>query len=394
MSKLLTPSGIEHGQPALTVTLNATPETGELAAWDELVRTVPGSDVSQLSAWADVRRVAGFEPLYLFVRRGEDLIGGALVLQRKLPVLGMVGYVPYGPLISPDMDPESLCTVLAVALRQLARRTTKTLFIQPPLDGGHISGELQRLGFRPSNAGIAPAASLRLDLARDEDELRAGLRKRLRTWSRTWQKRGVSVRRGTQDDVALFARLYAASAQHQRFEPLSFDYQAKLYSSLAADGHAELFIGEVEGAAVAARMYTGCGGVLKQRLIGMDRDSEAARLNVPAAVEWEALRWAKANGYQWFDFGGIREAAVPVIENQRADLSQLTNSEVFKGSFGGTPFRYPEAVEIISSPVIRVGYDLAMRWPSGRRAAKRAASMLRSGRGSGKSWLRQPIPRA
>ena len=66
-------------------------------------------------------------------------------------------------------------------------------------------------------------------------------------------------------------------------------------------------------------------------------------------------------------------------------MSKLTNSEVFKASFGGTPFRYPEAVEIISSPVIRRGYDLAMRWPRGRRVAYRAASMLRSGRGSGAS---------
>ena len=384
MSKLLTLHETEHGQPTLTVTLNPAPQTGELTEWDELVRTVPGSDVAQLSGWADVRRAADFEPLFLFVRRSEDLIGGALVLQRKVPVVGMVGYVPYGPLISPDVDPESLSTVLAVVLRQFARQTTKVLFIQPPLGGGHLSGELQRLGFRPSNAGIAPTASLRLDLAQDEDTLRAGLRKRLRTWTRAWPKRGVSVRRGTQDDVALLSRLYAASAQHQGFEPLSFDYLATLYSLLAADGHAELFIGEVEGAAVAARLYTSCGGVLKQRLIGMDRDSEAARLNVPAAVEWEAIRWAKTNGHQWFDFGGIREAAVPVIE-KHADMSKLTNSEVFKASFGGTPFRYPEAVEIISSPVIRGGYDLAMRWPRGRRVAYRAASMLRSGRGSGAS---------
>jgi lipid II:glycine glycyltransferase (peptidoglycan interpeptide bridge formation enzyme) len=379
MSKLLTPSGIEHGQPVLTVTLNPTPETGELAAWDELVGTVPGSDVSQLSAWADVRRVAGFEPLYLFVRRGDELIGGALVLQRWVPVLGMVGYVPYGPLISPEVDGESLCAVLAVAMRRLARRTTRVLFIQPPLDGDHLSGELQRLGFRPSRAGIAPTASLRLDLAQDEEMLRAGLRKRLRTWSRSWTKRGVQVRRGTQGDLVLFGRLHAASAQHQGFEPLPSDYVATLYSRLAADGHAELFIGEVDGTAVAARLYTGCGGVLKQRLIGMDRDSAAARLNVPAAVEWEAIRWAKANGYQWFDFGGIREAAVSMIENQRSDVSQLTSSEVFKNSFGGTPYRYPKPVELISSRVVRSGYDLAMRWPGGRRAVKHAAILLRSG---------------
>jgi hypothetical protein len=55
---------------------------------------VPGSDVNQLSAWADVRRAAGFEPLYVLVRRGAELVGGALVMGRRLPLVGEVGYVP------------------------------------------------------------------------------------------------------------------------------------------------------------------------------------------------------------------------------------------------------------------------------------------------------------
>src|SRR5262249_13363217 len=152
-------------------------------------------------------------------------------------------------------------------------------------------------GFRPSGAGIAPVASLRLDLARDEEDLRAGLRKRLRTWTRSWPKRGVQVRRGTQDDIALFARLHAATAKYQGFEPLTHDYLATLYNQLSPLGHAELFIGEINSRPVAGRLYSSCGGVLKLRFAGMDRDDEAARLSVPAAVEWEAIRWAKANGH-------------------------------------------------------------------------------------------------
>ena len=384
MSNLLADNDCKHGH-ALSVTLNPSPETDELAVWDELVRTVPGSDVAQLSGWADVRRAAGFEPLYLFVRRGAELVGGALVLQRRLPMVGMVGYVPYGPVVLPDVDGEPLSAVVTAALRRLARRTTRILFIQPPLDGDEISRELVRLGFRPSHAGIAPAASLRLDLAQDEDTLRARLPKSLQKWIRKWPARGVTVRRGAQGDVAVLARLHAASAQHQNFEPITFDYLATLYRRLAPDGHAQLFVGEVEGTPLVARLFTGCAGVITARLAGMERDSAAVRLNVSTAVHWEAIRWAKANGYRWYDFGGIRDTAVSVLEHEGSDLSQLTSSEAFKASFGGTPFRYPTPVEFISSPVIRGGYDLAMRWPRGRRAAHRAASMLRSGRGAGGS---------
>ena len=385
MLDLMADNDFKHGG-ALSVTVNSSPEPGELAVWDELVRTVPGSDVAQLSAWADVRRAAGFEPLYLFVRRGAELVGGAQVLQRRLPMVGMVGYVPYGPVVLPGVDGEPLSEVVAAALRRLAGRTTKILFVQPPLDGHEISRELVRLGFRPSHAGIAPAASLRLDLAQDEDELRARLPKSVQKWTRKWPARGVSVRRGTQGDVAVLARLHAASAQYQNFEPLPFGYLAAQYRRLAPDGHAQIFVGEVDGTPVVARLFTGCAGVITARLAGMERDSAAARLNVSTAVHWEAIRWAKANGYRWYDFGGIRDTAVSAMEHEGSDLSELTSSEAFKVSFGGMPFRYPTPVEIISSPVVRLGYDLAMRWPRGRRLVDRASHhMLRIGRGASSS---------
>jgi glycosyltransferase involved in cell wall biosynthesis/lipid II:glycine glycyltransferase (peptidoglycan interpeptide bridge formation enzyme) len=383
MSKPLVGNEVWDGHGPLSVALTRRPDTSELAEWDELVRKVPGSDVAQLSAWADVRRAAGFEPLYVFARRGAELVGGALVLGRRLPLVGEVGYVPYGPVISLGADRDPTISVLAAALRRLAHRTTRMLFVQPPLDGDDISLELQRQGFRLSHANIAPAASLRLDLGRDEDELRAGLQKRLQRWTRRWPTRGVRVRRGTQDDVAFLARLHAASAQHHGFEPIPLDYLTNLYQRLAPAGHAELFVGEIEGKPVAARLFTGCGGVLKERLVGMDRDSVAGKLSVPAAIEWEAIRWAKANGYRWVDFGGIGDTAVSTLEDERSDSSTLTSSEAFKASFGGTPFRYPTPVEIISSPVVRVAYDLSQRWPVGRRLAERTSHRLRAGRGSG-----------
>src|SRR5204862_1250632 len=111
---------------------------------------------------------------------GADLVGGALVLGRKLPLLGEVGYVPYGPLISLNADRDPVIAVLAATLRRVARQEMRMLFVQPPLDSDDISLELQRHGFRASQANIAPAASLRLDLSRDENELWAGLPKELR----------------------------------------------------------------------------------------------------------------------------------------------------------------------------------------------------------------------
>ena len=67
-----------------------------------------------------------------------------------------------------------------------------------------------------------------------------------------------------------------------------------MYRMLAPAGHVVLFIGEVHGTPMAAELYTACGGMLRLRLRGLDRSGQAARLSVPAAITWEAMRWAKA----------------------------------------------------------------------------------------------------
>jgi hypothetical protein len=201
--------------------------------------------------------------------------------------------------------------------------------------------------------------------------------------ARKWLLLGVRVRRGTQDDVALLARLHAASAQHQGFKPIPLDHMANLFRRLAPSGHAELFVGEIEGRPVFADLFTGCGGVLKGRLTGMDRDSAAGRIGVSAAVRWETIRWAKASGYRWYDFGGIRDSSVAALVDKRPNAPPVPGDDAYKVAFGGTPFRYATPVEIISSPAVRVAYDLARRWPVGRRLVERASNRLRANRAAG-----------
>ncbi|HEU0086954.1 MAG TPA: hypothetical protein VFQ77_04800, partial [Pseudonocardiaceae bacterium] len=97
------PSTQDHGSVThpVSVTLFTGPDPGTVRAWAHLVSSTPGGDVTQLPAWADLWRQAGFLPLYLLARQDDRLVGGALVLQRQLPVLGVVGYLPYGPVLAP-----------------------------------------------------------------------------------------------------------------------------------------------------------------------------------------------------------------------------------------------------------------------------------------------------
>jgi hypothetical protein len=149
------------------ICVSTQPEDGILRNWDRLVERTSGTDVTQLSAWARVRAMCGFEPVYLFAHRAGELVGGAQILRlsRRPPMMGGVGYLPYGPLIAPTVDDRSTVrSGLAQGLRQLCRSSLRMLFVQPPEGAEDLSADLLAQGFRPSSADIAPAGSLRIDL--------------------------------------------------------------------------------------------------------------------------------------------------------------------------------------------------------------------------------------
>ncbi|GAA4842925.1 lipid II:glycine glycyltransferase FemX [Saccharopolyspora rosea] len=360
----------------------AEADQAALRAWDRLVAETPGSDVSQLHAWARVRSTAGFGRLHVFVHRGTTLVAGAQILVRRLPGIGAIGYLPYGPVVAAaGPEREHVLEVLGRALATLAKNRLIMLFVQPPESADGIVPILLRAGFRRSTAGIAPIGSVRVDLSIDEEGLRKGLRNhRLSRFAknRRWESRGLKVRIGDEQDVPVLSELMVCTAARQGFDPLSTDYLAALYRELAATGHVTLFIGEIDGVPVASHLYTLCADTVKYRLTGFDRDRDVAGVGAPGVLHWEAMRWAKAEGYRWFDFGGLNEVSLGAAAD--GNRAGIPSHDSFKLDFGGTPYRFPAPVELIASPWLRRAYDAARCWPGGRRLIARTARLLRGGR--------------
>jgi len=367
----------------LTMTVTEDPGPELLAAWDQLVSRTANSDVAQLSAWATLRRLADYQPLYVLATSGDEVLGGATLLRRRVPGLRKVGYLPYGPSIADD-----LVTIRASVREQLVdtlhtlARSHAVLFVQPPDGGEDITIAMLQRGFRFSQAGIAPAATIRVDLTQSEDELRGNLSRRLRTWTRQWPERGVKVRVGDERDIPVLAKLAASTASYQGFTPFPESYLEATYAELSAGGHVVLLLGELSGSPVAAELLTGCGGVLKSRITGLDRSSsEAGKLNVASAMIWEAICWGKANGYRAFDFGGLHAESVAALRAPGVvDLDSLAGPDLFKTKFGGDVWTYPPAVELIPNRILRTGYDVLRRGNGGRRVLIAIREALRGGR--------------
>ena len=386
LTRLRARRGREGAEPQrcsdVVISITPEPDPAVLQEWDRFVDTVAGSDVAQLSAWARIRHDAGFRPLYLLARTDGRLVGGALVLERRLPVAGRFGYMSNGPLVSPSVDREPVVDRLVTAMDDLARTRLRALFVQPPTDGDDVSAALRKRGFRPSTAGIAPAASVRINLHPDTEDLRRHLTKANRRRTRNWERRGVTVRVGSPDDARPLADLLARTAEHQQFEPLSPDYVETLHRELDDDQHAVIFVAELDGTHVAALLCTCCDGTVKQRISGMDRSQRARNSGASAATVWHAMLWAKSRGYGTYDLGGLRaEPARKLLAGHPERTVALTGPEQFKTSFGGEVYLYPEQVELISSPLLRLAYDVSRRTRIDTRAVEIGKRALRGGRG-------------
>ncbi|MGH3586590.1 MAG: lipid II:glycine glycyltransferase FemX [Pseudonocardia sp.] len=361
------------------VTASSDPGVAALREWDRLVATTAGTDVAQTSAWAGVRRQAGFTPIFVFAHSAGRLVGGALVLHRRLPGVGDIGYVPYGPVVCVDGPRAATEAALCSALAHLTARQLRALFVQPPQGGGTTSHRLLERGFRPSVAGIAPTASLELDLSAQPELLQMSMSSGTRASIRRASSGDVRVRMAGERDLPVVADLLAETAAHHRFPPPSLAYLRALHQQLDPGNHIKVFIAEHDGVPVATQVLTSCGGVATLRLTGMRR-AAAAATGAPALLQWETILRARANGYHTFDFGGISPPAVDAVRAGRADLAARVNGrDYFKASFGGRPFRYPPAVELFSSTAARICYDLARRSELGRRVIRRVRTHLRTG---------------
>ncbi|HET9254328.1 MAG TPA: GNAT family N-acetyltransferase [Pseudonocardiaceae bacterium] len=352
------------------------PGQAVLADWDSLVCGTPGTDVTQLSAWARLRGRVGYTPEYVLAYQDGALVGGAQILRRRLLGVASIGYLPYGPVVSPDSpDQRSILHALGDALVAIGKEL-RMLFVQPPEGGAELSRGLAQRGFRPSLAGIAPAGSMRIDLRHDEQELRARAKSRLRPAAKLWAGNGVTVRRGDERDIPSLARLLAHSAQTHGYRPYSADYLRALYHEL--NGQAALFIGEVGGTAVAADLVTICGDMVRGRLVGFDRSARTRHLCVPAAVTWDIIRWAKAAGYRWYDFGGLPEPVLrDMIDLDIRHNPRWPSTAHAKLGWGASPFRYPQAIELIHPNLARIAYDTIRRYDRDHRLTIAARRLLR-----------------
>jgi lipid II:glycine glycyltransferase (peptidoglycan interpeptide bridge formation enzyme) len=197
--------------------------------------------------------------------------------------------------------------------------------------GAQITKEWESAGLHFSAQQIQFRNSIIVDLRPSEEELLAAMKQKTRYNVRLGpNKKGLSIRFGGIDDMELLYRLYRATAERDRFLIRPFSYYRKAWEEFVRAGLAQPIIAEFKGEPIAHVIIFGFG---RRAWYFYGATSDDERNRMPAyALQWEAMRWARSQGMQVYDFWGVPDDFAD--END-----PLAGVYRFKDGFGGRVVR-------------------------------------------------------
>ncbi len=303
--------------------------------WEEIVAAHPKGSILQTRGWGELKSEFGWE--WDLARVGDS---GAVILYRPLPLsLGTIAYVPRGPVV--DWSDPQATAVLWQEMQATARRHRAwALWVEPPLlDTPAVRSQLQALGMRPTSRTIQPPRTIEIDLTPSEDDILMRMKSKTRYNIRLAERKGVEVRAGDLQDVATFYQLVETTGERNEFGVHSARYYQRVMEVFQPQGHANLWLAEVAGEVVAGIIVAVLGG---RAWYFYGASSNRHRQMMPTyALQWAAIRWAKARGCTTYDLWGIPDADEETLEAEFTQRSDgLWGVYRFKRGFGGEVTRF------------------------------------------------------
>ena len=334
--------------------------------WDAFVSRVPGGHYSQISLWAKVKALLGWQVARIVVRHHGNIVGGVQILMRSMSPVGVVGYVTKGPVLT--SDDSTLAELVINKLQRVSKAYhIRYLALQPSNNGEALARQLPRWGFQKSLLSLTPPATVLIDLTQDLDRILSKMKKRTRYNVRLSQRKGIIVREGTAPDLGTFYRLLlAVGERRQDFITYPQDYFSKIWQVFGAHGYLKLFLSEYHGEPVSGQLIIAFGDTVASWRSGWSGHHGSRKPN--EALRWTVLQWAKSQGYHYYDLGGIHvEAARAIMDGEQFPDGLERTVTSFKLGYGGEVVLRPESYSYVYNPFLRWTYGKVVpmieKWP-------------------------------
>jgi lipid II:glycine glycyltransferase (peptidoglycan interpeptide bridge formation enzyme) len=305
-------------QPEPTYRASTFKEERSEVAWNQALASQPYAHALQSWVWGDFKSRWGWTAhrFSLTIAEGSwEPLATAQVLKRQLPRLPYcILYVPKGPAL--DYNDRSLRLHVLQELEKLARREKAILIkIDPEVVrfwgvnqerkspvGEMFTQELKKRGWQYSAEQIQFPNTVVLDLTRSEDDLLASMKSKTRYNIRLAGRKGITVREGKADEFNTIAAMYQETAERDGFAIRPREYYLDAWHSFYKAGMAVPLLAEYEGVPVAAVILIRFGDRVTY-MYGASTNRERNRMP-NYLLQWESIRWAKAQGCTTYDFWG------------------------------------------------------------------------------------------
>jgi peptidoglycan pentaglycine glycine transferase (the first glycine) len=340
------------------------------ASWNEVIANLPGRHILQTWEWGQVKQAYGWNAQHrVWKDQNDSPQAAALILTRALPVPGLSSklrmmYVPRGPLL--DWSDAALRRRVLNDLQLLAKQDGAIFIkIDPEVllglgvpgspdemkdDVGEIvQVELRQLGWQYSEGQIQFRNTIWIDLNDSEDALLARMKPKARYNIRLAERKGVTIRRATKQELPSLYRMYAETSVRDGFVIRPEAYYLLVWQTFMEKDLAVPLIAEVEGQPVAGLvlfMFAEMSWYLYGMSTGAHREKMPNHL-----LQWEALRIAKERGCSYYDLWGAPE----VFD----ESDSMWGVYRFKEGLGGKVVRTLGAWDYLAGPV---RYTMFMRF--------------------------------
>lgn len=311
---------------------------------------LPTGILFQTAWWSAVKRRLGSLPLAADYS-SSTATGDLLVITRRIADGVSMAHIPYGPEWGPDTEERGpFLEALAESLRALLPPSVAFIRFDLPWDSAfaddarwHADDGFRRpepwvaemrmnwgtrtRALRRAASDVLATDTIVIDLAADDDQLLAAMKPKTRYNLRLAARQDIRVEVAGADRLPAFYELYRVTARRNGFAAHGYEHFAAMFATprTALDGLSlALLLASYRGEIVAGAILSLCRDRATY-LFGASSDEHRERM--PSyAVQWEAIRFARARGCATYDLYGIAPSQ---------QLHPLAGVRRFKAGFGG-----------------------------------------------------------
>lgn len=334
--------------------------------WNNTLKQLPYAHILQTWEWGEFKHITtGWKPTRLaFYDNQDNVVAMASILTRRIAFLA-VCYVPKGAVLA--YEDEGIRNFVIDYLKQFSRKQRAIwLKIDPDVPvatglpdsdedkpnpiGVSLKNHLTETKWRFSDDQVQFRNTLVMDLSHDEETLLANMSQNTRRKIRTAEKKGVTIQHASVDDLPILYDLYRVTGERDNFLTRPSAYYERAWRDFMVAGLAHALIAYDEDVPIAHVILFHFG---RKCWYFYGASSNTSREKMPNyLLQWEAMRWAKSNGYAMYDMWGAPD---DFIETDR-----LWGVYQFKQGFRGQIIRHIGAWDYAPYPPLYWAYTKLM----------------------------------